>query len=94
MVAVGIYELAVKGGNAGWQTWVGAFAACVAAILPQYAVRGKWAGTYAPWMKNAAGGLRGGAISIWGWARGTVATGFDNLYNAMQIYDSWLPFPR
>ena len=94
LVTVVIYEAAVKGGNFGWQTWVTAFAGCAAATLPQYAVRGKWASTYAPWITNSAAGIRGGVISFWGFARNTVATALDNLWNVMQAYDSRLPIPR
>jgi hypothetical protein len=94
LVAVVIYEAAVKGGNFGWQTWVSAFAGCAAATLPQYAVRGKWASTYAPWILKAASGIRGGVINFWGWARNTVAIALDNLSNVMQAYDSRLPIPR
>jgi hypothetical protein len=93
MATVAIYELAVKGGNAGWQTWVGAFAACVFATLPQYAFRGKWAATYAPWMLKGASGVRSGVISFWGWSRETIAKGFELIWQGMQWYDGMLPFP-
>jgi hypothetical protein len=95
LVTVVTYEALVKGGSLrSWETWVGAFAGCVAPVLFGRAVRGKFASTYAPGVTQLAAAIRGGVISMWGFARGTVVNALDNLGTAMQAFDSRLPIPR
>jgi len=90
MLSVVTYELAVQGGTfSSWKTWVGIFGACVAAVLPTYWVRGKWAATYAPWVYKVAGWVR-----ALGTPRETIARGLEALGDYLFDFDLTLPIPE
>jgi hypothetical protein len=96
MATVVAYEALSKDGSfTSWETWLGVFIACAGAVLPTRWVRGKWAGTYAPWVTDTAGCLRDPACirGIPAVIAKSVYTRLEEMARAFYAYDSTLPIP-
>lgn len=88
--SVVVYEAAVRGGSINQLTFVTALGACLLAVLPAYAFRGKFASTYSPMIKGSAEALRNGAFKLWGMGR-SAASYLEGCIQAIITYDSRLP---